>query len=138
MTELRLEKARVDLADDVVAFVDGILEQEDCPLDLQMQIDLVVEELFVNIASYAYAPGHGPATVRVETERDPHAVTITLTDSGVPYNPLEKPDPDLTMSSEERQIGGLGIYIVKNSVDGIDYERRDGQNVLRFRMLLGS
>ncbi len=134
--ELRLEEARVDLADDVVAFVDGILEQEGCPPDLQMQIDMVAEELFVNIASYAYAPGTGPATVRVETEAEPHAVTITLMDSGVPYNPLEKPDPDLTLSSEERQIGGLGIYIAKHSVDGIDYERRDGQNVLRFRMLL--
>ncbi|MCR5137190.1 MAG: SpoIIE family protein phosphatase [Oscillospiraceae bacterium] len=134
--ELRLEEARSELTDDVVAFVDGILEEEACPTERQMQIDLAVEELYVNIASYAYAPGCGPATVRVETAKTPHAVTVTFIDRGMPYNPLEEPDPELDLPSEERPIGGLGIYLVKNSVDGISYERREEQNVLQIRMLL--
>ena len=96
----------------------------------QMQIDVAVEEVFVNIASYAYTPGIGSATVRIESSQDPAAVTITFIDRGIPYNPLLKEDPDVTLSAEERAIGGLGIYMVKKAVDDISYVYRDGQNIL--------
>ena len=128
--------AELDQLDEVLAFVDGGLEALNCPMKTQMQIDVAVEELFVNIASYAYKPGTGEATIRMETEDDPLAVAITFIDSGVPYNPLLKPDPDVTLPAEDRQIGGLGIYMVKKSMDSMDYEYRDGQNILRIRKAL--
>ncbi|MCR4621569.1 MAG: ATP-binding protein [Clostridiales bacterium] len=132
MSELTLE-AKVENLDDVIAFVDKALEEIDCPPKAQMQIDISVEELFVNIANYAYAPNVGMATVRVETQSDPREVAITFIDSGVPYNPLAKPDPDITLSSEERQIGGLGIFMAKKSMDKIEYEYTEGQNRLTIR-----
>ena len=123
-------RATVGNLDQVLAFVDGELEKRDCPMKEQMQIDVAVEELFVNIASYAYAPGEWDATVRVEASQDGRGVTITFTDRGVPYDPLAKPDPDVTLSAEERQIGGLGIYMVKKTMDDMRYEYRDGKNHL--------
>ena len=136
LNELTIE-ARLENLDQVLAFVDGQLEQLDCPPKIQIQIDVAVEEIFVNIASYAYTPSIGSATVRVEAEQDPPSVTVTFIDHGVPYNPLEKPDPDVTLSAEERQIGGLGIYMVKKSMDGMEYEYKDGQNILKIRKRLG-
>ena len=135
MDELTLN-ARVGDLDQVLSFVDSHLEQLNCPMKIQMQIDVAVEELYVNIASYAYATV-GPVTIRFEAEQDPLAVFITFIDHGVPYDPLKKPDPDVTLSAEERQIGGLGIYMVKKSMDGIDYEYKDGQNILRIQKNIG-
>ena len=129
MRELNLDKARLDRLDEVLAFVDGILEEQGCPMKIQMQLDIAVEELYVNIAHYAYAPGIGPATLRVEAKEGP-AVAITFISRGIPFDPLAKPDPDVTLSAEDRQIGGLGIYMVKKSMDDVKYEYRDGQNVL--------
>ena len=118
----------------VMAFVDESLEQMNCAMKTQMQIDVAVEELFVNIASYAYRPGVGPATLRVEAdENDPQTVAITFIDQGVPYNPLEKSDPDTTLPAEKRQIGGLGIYMVKKSMDAMTYEYRNGYNILTIK-----
>jgi uncharacterized protein (TIGR02172 family) len=127
--ELELE-AVVENLPYVQEFIDSHLEKTGCPPRAQMQIGLAAEEIFVNIASYAYAPGTGTAVVRIRTQADPKRVTITFLDQGVPYDPLEKPDPDITLSAEERQIGGLGIYMVKKSMDDMKYEYRDGQNVL--------
>ncbi len=131
MYEMTLEEARVEQLNKVLAFVDGILEEADCPVKAQLQIDVAVEEIYVNIASYAYAPGVGPATIRVAFADKPRAVTITFVDLGVPYDPLAKPDPDVTLSAEERQIGGLGIFMVKKTMDGMTYARVDGRNELQ-------
>lgn len=117
----------------VTAFVDEQLEALDCPMKAQMQIDIAIDELFSNIARYAYKPDVGPVTVRVEAQQDPMAVVITFIDRGVPYDPLAKEDPDVTLSAEERDIGGLGIYMVKKSMDEMTYEYRDGQNILKIR-----
>ena len=136
MRELTVE-AKLDHLDEVLAFVDSSLEEMECPIKAQMQIDVAVEEVFVNIASYAYAPGTGSATLQIETEQDPPAVAITFIDSGVPFDPLLKPDPDVTLPAEERQIGGLGIYMVKKSMDSMEYERRDGKNILKIKKHLG-
>ncbi|MBQ6118347.1 MAG: ATP-binding protein [Clostridia bacterium] len=111
-------------------FMNGILESADCPMRTQMKLAIALDELMSNVARYAYAPGTGDVTVSVEVLEDPKRAVITLTDSGVPYDPLQKEDPDVTLSAEERGIGGLGIYIVKQSMDGMTYEYRDGQNVL--------
>ena len=99
----------------------------------QMQIDIAIDELFGNIARYAYNPEVGPATVRVEVLNDPLAVEITLIDGGIPYDPLKKEDPDITLSAEQREIGGLGIFMVKKSMDSITYEYKDGKNILAIK-----
>lgn len=132
MKELTIN-ATVENIETVTSFVDEQLEELGCPMKAQMQIDIAIDELFSNIAHYAYNPEVGPATVRVEVTRDPLAVVVTFIDKGKQYDPLAKEDPDVTLSAEERDIGGLGIYIVKKSMDDISYEYRDGQNILRIK-----
>lgn len=132
MKELELE-AKVENLSEVVRFVDAQLEAADCPMKIQMQIDIAVEEIFVNIANYAYAPEIGTATVRVEVMGDPPSVDITFIDKGIPYDPLAKADPDVTLSAEERQIGGLGIFMVKKSMDDVKYAYLDGHNILTIK-----
>jgi anti-sigma regulatory factor (Ser/Thr protein kinase) len=128
--------ATVENIETVTDFVNEQLEALDCPMKAQMQIDIAIDELFGNIAHYAYNPEIGKATVRVEVIEDPLAVTITFIDNGVPYDPLAKADPDTTLSAEERDIGGLGIYMVKKSMDDIIYEYKDGQNILKIKKYL--
>ena len=135
MRELNVE-ASVDNLDTVIAFIDEEIDKLDGSVKLRTQIDIAVEELFVNIAHYAYNPETGPATVRVEVEQDPPAISITFIDKGVPYDPLAKADPDITLSAEDREIGGLGIFMVKKSMDSIDYEYKDGQNILHIKKLI--
>ena len=132
MKELTIN-ATVENIPVVTAFVDEQLEAFDCPMKAQMQIDIAIDELFSNIAYYAYNPDVGPATVRVEVVEDPMAVVITFIDNGVPYDPLAREDPDTTLSAEERDLGGLGIYMVKKSMDEVTYEYKDGQNILRIK-----
>ena len=129
--------AVLDQLDDVLAFVDEQLDLIDCPMKSRMQVQIAAEEIFVNIASYAYQPGAGKADILVETAKDPRSVTITFKDRGVPYDPLAKEDPDISLSAEDRPIGGLGIFMTKKSMDEMKYEYRDGQNVLTIRKLLG-
>ena len=132
MKELTIA-ATVENIETVTDFVNEQLETLDCPIKAQMQIAIAIDELFGNIAHYAYNPEIGKATVRVEVIEDPLAVTITFIDNGVPYDPLAKADPDTTLSAEERDIGGLGIYMVKKSMDDITYEYKDGQNILKIK-----
>ena len=132
MKELTID-ATIENAAAVTAFVDGQLEQLGCPAKTQMKVDIAIDELFGNIANYAYTPGIGAVTVRIEVTDDPPAVAITFIDRGVPYDPLAKEDPDITLSAKDRQIGGLGIYMVKKMMDDITYEYKDGQNILKIR-----
>lgn len=132
MKELTIA-ATVENIEVVTDFVNQELELLECPMKAQMQIDIAIDELFSNIAHYSYNPEVGQATVRVEVVENPLAVTITFIDNGIPYDPLAKEDPDLTLSAEERQIGGLGIYMVKKSMDEITYEYKDGQNILSIK-----
>ena len=123
MKELTID-ATVENIEKVTAFVDEQLEALGCPWKAQMQID---------IAHYAYNPEVGPATVRVDVLQEPLSVVVTFIDNGVAYDPLAKEDPDVALSAEERKIGGLGIYMVKKSMDEISYEYKDGQNILRIK-----
>ena len=132
MNELTIA-ATVENIEVVTDFVNQQLEALNCPMKAQMQIDIAIDELFSNIARYSYNPEVGQATVRVEVVEDPLAVTITFIDNGVPYDPLAKSDPDVTLSAEEREIGGLGIYMVKKTMDDITYEYKDGQNILSIK-----
>lgn len=132
MKELVVD-ATIESIPKVTAFIDEQLEQLECPVKTQMQVDIAIDELFSNIAFYAYNPEIGSATVRVEVTEDPLAVVITFIDKGVPYDPLAKADPDITLSAEERDIGGLGIYMVKKTMDDVSYEYKEGQNILRIK-----
>ena len=125
--------ATVENIEKVTEFVNSQLEEIDCPIKARMQIDIAIDELFGNIAQYAYNPETGPATVRVEVTEAPISVVVTFIDHGIPYDPLKKDDPDVTLSAEERAIGGLGIFMVKKTMDEITYEYKDGQNILRIR-----
>ena len=112
----------------VMDFVDGVLEENGCSVKMQMQIDLSVEEIYVNIANYAYGDGVGKAEISADCSDG--EITITFKDSGVPYNPLEKEDPDITLSADEREVGGLGIFLTKKNMDSVSYEYKDGYNIL--------
>ncbi len=116
--------------DEVIGFIDGVLEENDCPMKIQLQIELTVEEVFINIASYAYAPQIGTAKISVDVDGDKADVTMVFEDSGVPYDPLAKEDPDITLPASERGIGGLGIFLVKKNMNDVKYEYKDGKNVL--------
>lgn len=130
MQELTID-ATVENIPAVTDFVDKQLEAHGCSMKAQMQIDIAIDELFSNIAHYAYGPGAGTATVRVELTEEPLCVIITFIDNGAPYDPLKEKDPDTALSAEERQIGGLGVYMVKKSMDVVEYEYKEGQNILR-------
>ena len=130
--ELVIEAEKENL-ERVTAFVNSRLEAVCCPPKARMQIDVAVEEIFINIASYAYTPEKGCAAVRVEVSDYPVTVTITFTDHGTPYDPLAKKDPDVTLPVNAREIGGLGIFLTKKLMDDVQYAYRDGRNVLTLK-----
>lgn len=136
MKELTVDAA-VENIEVVTDFVNEELEKLDCPVKARRQIDVAIDELFGNIARYAYSPDVGKATVRFSVEEDPLEVTITFIDNGVPFNPLEKSNPDTHLSAEERPIGGLGIFLVKKSMDLVEYEYKNGQNILKIKKNIG-
>ena len=129
--------ATLENLDTVMAFVDQQLEEAGCSMKTQMQIDIAVEEVYVNIAHYAYNPEIGGVTIRVQIEEEPLAVILTFIDKGKPYDPLAKEDPDVTLAAEDRQIGGLGIFMVKKSMDNVSYEYNEGRNILTLKKKLG-
>lgn len=134
MEQLTVE-ATVENLNQVNDFIIESLEEMDCSPKISIQMELVIEELFVNVAHYAYSPNVGKCTVIKDFEENPRAVIVTLIDSGTPYNPLEHEDPDTSLGVEEREIGGLGIFLVKKNVDEITYQYKDGQNILRFKKI---
>ena len=127
---LNAEIARMD---DVVDFINAELEAHDVPMKAIMQLDIAIEEIFVNIAHYAYNPEIGQAAITVDVDDAARSIAIRFMDRGKPYDPLSREDPDVTLGVEERQIGGLGIYMVKKSMDEVSYAYEGGQNILTIR-----
>ena len=133
--ELSVE-ADVKNLDKVLLFLGERLDALGCSPRAKMQIEVALEEIFVNVASYAYEKSERETdivSISVENSTEPLRVEVTITDSGIPFDPLAKEDPDVTLTAEQRKIGGLGIYMVKKSMDQGRYEYRDGKNVLTFR-----
>lgn len=114
---------------EVLEFTESELEKADCPMKTAMTLTVAIEEMFVNVASYAYQNG-GTATLAIEHDREKNEILFRLTDSGVPFNPLAKPDPDITLPAEKRKIGGLGIYMMKKAMDEVFYANENGENIL--------
>ena len=129
MKELFIE-AKIENLDAVLDFVTAELESAKCPMKTMTQIAIAVEEIFVNIAQYAYKPEVGGATIRVTAGNE---VSIEFEDSGKPYNPLEKDDPNIAEKAEDREIGGLGIFMVKNIMDGVEYRHEANKNILTIK-----
>ena len=129
--------AVIDNIPEVTAFIEEQLEALDCPMKAQLQIDVAVDELFTNIAHYAYPDKTGNATVQFDYDEGAHTVSITFIDSGIPFDPLKKADPDVTLSAEEREVGGLGISMVKKSMDNVTYRFENGHNILTIQKRIG-
>ena len=134
MRELKLP-ATIDSINRVTDFVDRELEKIGCPIKNVYQINIAIDELLANISMYAYEKS-GEAIVQYEVERSPAAVVLRFIDSGVPYNPLDKEDPDVTLSAEQRNIGGLGIFMVKQSMDHVSYEYKDRKNIVTIKKII--
>ncbi|MBR0351679.1 MAG: SpoIIE family protein phosphatase [Oscillospiraceae bacterium] len=115
----------------VIDFIDGHLEKLGCPVKAKAQIDVAVDELVNNVASYAYAPRTGELTIRFEFDTDSRSALITFIDSGMPFDPMQLKDPDVTLAAEERGVGGLGIFLVKKTMDEIRYRYENGKNMLQ-------
>ncbi len=113
-----------------IEFAEAELDAVACPMKAKMQLTMTIDEIMANIAQYAYAPGTGPVTLRFAFEEGTRTVTLTFLDKGMPYDPLQKEDPDVSLSAEDRPIGGLGVYLVKKTMDHVAYEYRHNQNVL--------
>ena len=136
-SSLALEiEATHDNLDEVLAFVNEHLDEINCPRKVRMQLNLTVEEIYVNIASYAYAPGTGMVKIILDDLKDPDGVRLTFVDQGVPYDPLQKKDPDITLPAEQRPIGGLGIYLVKKNMDVLTYHSENQSNILELTKYL--
>ena len=135
MNKIEIE-AKVENLTQVLSFVDEVLEQMGCSMKEQMKIDLAVEEIYVNIASYAYGEKTGMAEICLDyadSSEKGKWIRITLSDSGIPYDPLKKEDPRIDVPAEERDIGGLGVLLAKKNMDEIEYNYEDGRNILTMK-----
>lgn len=132
MKELTVE-AIVEQIETVTEFVNAELEKLDCPMKARIQLDIAIDEIVSNIAYYAYGERTGTVTVRIEALQKENGVQLMFLDSGVPYDPLTRQDPDISAEIEERKEGGLGIFLVRKTMDDMKYEYKDGQNCLTIR-----
>ena len=130
------EEARIEDIPEVTAFVEAELEKIDCPMKSVIQLNVAVDEIYSNIVKYAYPKRPGPVKVELIHKEDPEAVWLRFTDEGIPYNPLTKEDPDVTLSAEERSIGGLGIYMVKKTMDEMHYAYENEKNILTIKKMI--
>lgn len=125
--------AKIEALGTVQEFIEQLLDENDCSMKIAMQISIAVEELFVNVAYYAYGEDEGDVTISFGLEDNPKQVVIDFIDNGMMFDPLAKKDADTILSAEEREIGGLGILMVKKSMDSVTYSYQDGQNKLTIR-----
>ena len=122
--------AKIDTLSDVLVFVGCTLEHYGCAMKIKTAVCVAIEEIFVNIAHYTYGDGVGDMTLGIGFDEASRAIAFRITDKGTPFDPLKKPDPDITLSADEREIGGLGIFIAKKTMDEIHYAYENGENIL--------
>ena len=124
---LDAEVASIEKATD---FINSVLESNDCSMKVQLQLDVAIDEIMSNLAFYAYPDGKGQVRVTIDFSENKSKVILSFEDNGVEFNPLEKGDPDVTLNAEDRLVGGLGIFIVKKTMDAVRYERKGDKNIL--------
>ena len=122
--------AKTESLSDVLGFVDQMLDSFGCSMKIQMAVCVAIEEVFVNIAHYAYGDGEGNMSLGIGFDEESRTITFRVADRGIPFDPLQKPDPDITLAVEDRPIGGLGIFIVKKTMDSVHYSYENGKNIL--------
>lgn len=125
--------AKIEQLGSVCAFLEEQLEALSCPMKVVSTSTMALEEMFVNVANYAYPDGNGTVDVELHAENTPRSCSITLTDCGIPFNPLSKEEPDTSLPAEAREIGGLGILMTRKLMDECSYERKDGKNVFTMK-----
>jgi anti-sigma regulatory factor (Ser/Thr protein kinase) len=130
LMESKTFPANTEALTDLLAFVEQILEKYECSMKMQTAICVAIEEVFVNVAHYAYGNEQGDVKFDISFEEKTRNVTFRMADKGVPFDPLKKPEPDITLSAEEREIGGLGIFITKKTMDQVNYAYENGENIL--------
>ena len=130
ITESKTFNAKTEALTDLLAFVEQVLEKCECSIKNQTAICVAIEEVFVNVAHYAYGEGQGDVKFDIIFDKETRNVTFRMADKGIPFDPLKKPDPDITLSAEEREIGGLGIFITKKTMDLVSYAYENGENIL--------
>lgn len=122
--------AKEDALSDVIGFTEEALDKIGCPMKTTMALCVAIEEVFVNIARYAYDNSDGDVKLAIKLSENENTIIIRMSDKGIPFDPLKKTDPDITLSAEEREIGGLGIFIVKKTMDNVSYSYENGENIL--------
>ena len=127
--ELELD-ATLENWDNVKKFVKEMLEETHCKRDDERTLQMAIEEIYINIVNYAYAPNVGKVNIVGIFENDEYSIILQFIDEGKPFNPLEMDDPDFSIATEDREVGGFGIFIVREMVDDISYEYKDGKNIL--------
>lgn len=130
MKELTIE-AKIENIDNVIEFVNDELDKFGCSSKAKIEINVAIDEIFANIANYAYKPNVGDATIQVDVNDQSKMASIVFIDKGVPFDPLVKNDPNVSLSADDREIGGLGIYIVKKTMDNVEYQYKDNSNILK-------
>ena len=136
-SSFHVEHAVIGDVTPATAFLEEELEKLGCPMKTIIQCNVALDEIFSNIVNYGYPKGPGPVTIKLIERLNPHRVYIRFEDQGIPYNPLTNEDPDVTLSAEERGVGGLGIYMVKKTMDDVKYMYEDGKNILSIMKLIG-
>lgn len=120
--------AKLDNLDKLIQFTSSFAEENGVSPKRIMEIELSVEEALVNVFSYAYPENEGDVELKCMTEGE--SLKIMVLDEGIPFNVLSVDDPDITETLAERQIGGLGIFFIKKMANEVNYERKDGKNIL--------
>ena len=122
--------AKTEALSDVLGFVEQMLDSFECPIKIQVALCVAIEEVFVNVAHYAYGEGERNMSLGIGFDEESRAITFRMTDKGIPFDPLKKPDPDISLSADEREIGGLGIFITKKTMDSLTYTYENNENIL--------
>lgn len=128
--DTRIFPAKTDELANVLSFAEEKLESFGASMKTVIAVTVAIEEVFVNVARYAYPDGEGDAVLAIGFDEKTRKVTFCLSDRGIPFDPLKKQDPDITLSAEERDIGGLGIFITRKTMDEVSYTYQNGENQL--------
>jgi anti-sigma regulatory factor (Ser/Thr protein kinase) len=128
--------AKIENLHNVLNFVSKQLNSVDYIMKARLQLELSIEEAYVNIANYAYEAEEGEVVICSKIDENPLEITIQFIDCGIPYNPLKNEDPDISLETKEKEIGGLGIFLIKKNVDHIAYEYKDRKNILTIKKKL--